>query len=132
MKKIAIKIVYGYGATDFVVVDSLDDVARAIYAKTEKLPVQLAGKIISGQEIKSIEPDIHSYTGWHRSYTAKDADDFTQIERDVPKELPELVQLTWKRVEQLVAAEQQHLIGKQDLSPELLLTAEKINQHNNG
>jgi len=121
MKKLAIKITYGYQATDYVVVDNLDDVARAIYAKTEKIPVQLKGKIISGQEIKTIEPDVHSYTGWHRSYQAHDADDFAQIERDVPNVLPELIERTWKQVEKLVTADQQHLIGKQGLDPTKLL-----------
>ena len=119
-KQIAIKITYGYGKSDFVVVDNLDDVARAIYAKTEKVPVQLGGKVISGQEIKTIEPDVHTYTGWYRSYDATTADDFAQIERDVPKELPQLIELTWKRVEKLVVNNAQHLIGKERLTPELL------------
>jgi len=121
MKKLAFKITYGYRSTDFVVVDNLDDVARAIYAKTEKIPVQLKGVVISGQEIKTIEPDVHSYTGWHRSYQAQNGDDFAQIERDVPSVLPELIELTWKQVEKLVTSEQQNLIGKQGLDPEKLL-----------
>lgn len=120
--KIAIKIVYGYRPTDFVVVDNLDDVARAYYAKIEKLPLSIAGRVISGQEIKVIEPDIHTYTGWNRSYMAKDDDDFRQIERDVPKILDELILLTTKRVEKLVSHNSQHLIGKEGLKPELLLT----------
>lgn len=120
-KKIAIKVTYGYRATDFVILDNLDDVARAIYAKTEKLPVQLGGKVISGQEIKTIEADVHSYTGWYRSYIAQDADDYAQIERDVPKLIPELIEMTWKRVEGLVSAQNERLIGKESLTPELLL-----------
>lgn len=119
--KIAIKITYGYRPNDFVVVDNLDDVARAIYAKTEKLPVQLNGVVISGQEIKIIEADVNSYTGWHRSYQAVDADDYAQIERDVPKLIPELIEMTWKRVEGLVRSQQEALIGKESLTPELLL-----------
>lgn len=121
--KIAIKVQYGYRKTDFIILDNLDDVARAIYAKTEKLPVQLKGKIISGQEIKTIEPDVHSYTGWYRSYDPADADDFAQIERDVPKLIPELIEMTWKRVEGLVASQNERLIGKESLTPELLLNA---------
>jgi len=124
-KKIAIKVTYGYRPTDYVVVESLDDVARAIYAKTEKLPIQLGGKIISGQEIKTIEPDVHTYTGWHRTYLPADPDDFKQIERDVPSELPQLIELTWKRVEQLVQRNNVQLIGKESLTPELLLGAGK-------
>lgn len=123
--KIAIKITYGYRPNDFVVVDNLDDVARAIYAKTEKLPVQLNGVVISGQEIKIIEADVNSYTGWHRSYQAVDADDYAQIERDVPKLIPELIEMTWKRVEGLVRSQQEALIGKESLTPELLLDNKK-------
>lgn len=123
--KISIKVVYGYGSMDYVVLDNLDDVARAYYAKIEKIPVTLKGRMISGQEIKQIVPDVHSYTGWNRSYEAKGADDFAQIERDVPKVLDELLAITTQRVEQLVQQDQQQLIGKENLNPELLLTEKK-------
>ena len=125
IQKIAVKVVYGYGATDFIVLNNLDEVARAYYAKIEKIPVSIGGRVISGQEIKQIVPDVHSYTGWNRGYEPKDGDDFAQIERDVPKVLDELIGLTTKRVEQLVASQQQNLIGSESLTPELLLTESK-------
>lgn len=122
--KIAIKIVYGYKPTDYVVVDNLDEVAKAIYARTEKIPVTLAGRFISGQEIKQIVPDVHSYTGWYRSYEPTNADDFAQIERDVPKVIDELIALTSRRVEQLVTTQQENLIGRESLNPATLLRLE--------
>ena len=125
IKQIMIKVKYGYGAMDYVVLDNLDDVARAYYAKLEHIPVSLGGKVISGQEIKTIEEDIHSYTGWHRSYTPVTADDFAQIKRDVPQEIPQLIELTAKRVEKRLAESQQSLIGTEGLTPELLLTGAK-------
>lgn len=121
-EKIAIKIVYGYKPTDYVVVENLDEVAKAIYARTEKIPVTIGGRFISGQEIKQIVPDVHSYTGWYRSYEPSSADDFAQIERDVPKVIDELIALTSKRVEQLVTAQQENLIGRESLNPALLLS----------
>lgn len=116
----AFKITYGYGPTDFVIVESLDDVARAIYAKTEKISVTLKGKFISGNEIKSIEPDIHTYTGWNRSYTPSTHDDFQQIERDVPKNLYTLIDKTSERVKTLIQNNQLELIGKEDLDQKYL------------
>ena len=117
------KVKYGYGATEFVLVENLDDLCRAIYAKTEKIPVTIGGKFISGQEIKEIAPDIHSYTGWYRSYEATSGDDFAQIERDVPKVLDTLIQLAATRVGQLQASEREDLIGLEKLTPQLLLNS---------
>jgi len=121
-KKIVFKIKYGYGANEFVLTESLDEVAKAMYAKAEKIGVTLGGKFISGQEIKTIEPDIHSYTGWNRSYEAKDPDDFTQIERDVPKVLYELLDGVANRVSGLLNTGEVQKIGKEGLTATKLLT----------
>lgn len=102
-KKIAIKITYGYRATDYLIVDNLEDVARAYHAKIEKLPLRIGGKVISGQEIKVIEPDVHSYTGWNRSYLPTESADFAQIERDVPEVISELIARTTARVEAILS-----------------------------
>lgn len=120
-QKIVFKIKYGYGANEFVLTESLDEVAKAMYAKAEKIGVTLGGKFISGQEIKTIEPDIHSYTGWNRSYEAKDPDDFLQIERDVPKVLYELLEGVATRVSTLLESGEIHKIGKEGLTATLLL-----------
>lgn len=123
--KIVFKIKYGYSANEFVLTESLDEVAKAMYAKAEKIGVTLGGKFISGQEIKTIEPDIHSYTGWNRSYEAKDPDDFLQIERDVPKVLYELLEGVASRVSSLLESGQLQKIGREGLTAQLLLTDKK-------
>lgn len=120
-QKLVYKIKYGYGAHEFILTESLDEVAKAMYAKAERIGVTLSGRFISGAEIKTIEPDIHSYTGWHRSYEPQDGDDFKQIERDVPKMLYELLDATSKRVSTLLTSGQVQLIGSEGLTPTLLL-----------
>lgn len=128
-QKIVFKVKYGYGQTEFILLSNLDDVCRAIYAKAERLPVVLAGKMISGTEIKSIEPDIHSYTGWYRTYEATEPDDFAQIERDVPQLLYSLMDACNKRVQTLLDHNQERLIGRENLSPDALL-AKQITDEN--
>lgn len=120
-QKIVFKIKYGYGANEFVLTGSLDEVAKAMYAKAERIGVTIGGKFISGQEIKTIEPDIHSYTGWNRAYEAKDPDDFLQIERDVPKVLYELLEGVATRVSNLLESGQIQKIGKEGLTSQMLL-----------
>lgn len=120
-KKIVFKVKYGYGTHEFVLTESLDDVAKAMYAKAEKIGTTIKGRFISGAEIKTVEPDIHSYTGWNRAYEPKEADDFLQIERDVPQVLYELLDATSKRVSELLTSGQVHRIGHEGLTPTLLL-----------
>lgn len=122
-KKIVFKIKYGYGANEFVLTESLDEVAKAMYAKAEKIGVTLGGKFLSGQEIKTIEPDIHSYTGWNRAYEAKEPDDFLQIERDVPKVLYELLEGVATRVSNLLDSGEIQKIGKEGLTAQMLLAS---------
>ena len=113
--KIVFKITYGYRPTDFVLVYNTVDLQKAIYAKAERIPVTLGGKLISGNEIKVIEPDVHSYTGWHRTYHAQDHEDFAQIERDVPAVLHEIVQQANQHVNQLVSQGRTDLIAASEL-----------------
>lgn len=124
--KTIFKIKYGYGSTEFLLVDSLDAVARALYAKAEKIGVTIGGKFISGQEIKSIEPDIHSYTGWYRTYEPISPDDYKQIERDVPTEVFQLMEVISKRVNQQISSGNVQKIGNEGLTPELLLSEKSI------
>lgn len=114
-KKTIFIVVYGYKPTDFVLVDNTIDLQKAIYARVEKIPVTIGGKLISGQEIKTIEPDVHSYTGWNRGYVATHADDFTQIKRDVPPLLSELLEQATQHVNKLVSSGRQELIGSSEL-----------------
>jgi len=126
--KLAFKIVYGYSTASFIVTDSLDDVERAMYAKIEKVPVTIKGRFISGQEIKSIEPDVHSYTGWHRSYQPLTGDDFAQVERDVPKVLDTLMDATAERMRAKLASGEHDQIGRSNLTPELLLAGKSSHE----
>jgi hypothetical protein len=128
MRKTVFIIRYGYDANNFVLTSSLDEVAKAMYAKVAKLALTIGGKFISGQEIKSIEPDIHSYTGWYRTYEPGHADDYAQIERDVPKELYTLMDGVAKRVSYHITSGNAHKIGNEGLTAALLLgeTPEKL------
>jgi hypothetical protein len=92
-----------------------------MYAKAEKIGVSIGGKFISGQEIKTIEPDIHSYTGWYRTYEPSNADDYHQIERDMPKEVHLLLEGVAKRVGHHINTGNIQAIGSERLTPELLL-----------
>lgn len=119
--RIIFKVTYGYGKTDFVLVSNSADLEKAIYAKVEKIPVTLGGKMISGQEIKAIEPDVHSYTGWHRTYEPTHGDDFAQIERDVPKVAYDVLGACSTRVSDFLNSGRPELIGKEVLSTTKLL-----------
>lgn len=130
-KKIAYKIKYGYLATEFVVVDNLEDVAKALLAKATKSnggSAVIGGRFISGAEIKTIEPDVHTYTGWHRSYQPSSGDDFAQIERDVPSgTLEELMRLTQQKVNKVLMQNSNLQSILPELKPDLLLNS----HHNN-
>lgn len=121
MKPLVFKIKYGYSNTDYVLTSDMAEIEKAIYARVEKIPVFINGKMIAGQEIKTIEPDIHSYTGWYRSYEAQSGDDFAQIERDVPKEAYKVLEACQKRVSQFLNSGNVEKIGKESLPPEKLL-----------
>lgn len=125
-QKVVFKIKYGYEATDFLLTESLDVVAKAMYAKAERIGFTHAGKFISGQEVKTIEPDMHTYTGWHRDYKPMSADDFKQIERDVPPILYQLLDEVAKRVSSHLNKGNAELIGNEGLTPESLLDLKKF------
>lgn len=85
MKKIYYKVKYGFGPTDFVSIEVGGELERAIYAWTTRKVVTLGEKMINGNNIISIEPHYHRYTGWYDSYEPKSSEDYAQIERDCPK-----------------------------------------------
>lgn len=105
------KVKYGYGATDYVVVTKSEDLEKAVYAKVEKIPALLAGKMIDGKYIISIEPDVHSYLGWSRAFEPKDAIDFREIEQRVPKEAYEILEVHYQHIGSLIQTGQQEKIG---------------------
>lgn len=106
---------------DYVLTSNSADLEKAIYAKVEKIPVFIGGKMISGQEIKEIEPDIHSYTGWYRTFEPTTGDDMLQIERDVPKEAYQVLEICQKRVQDFLIAGRPEKIGKESIEPKKLL-----------
>lgn len=122
------KVVYGYKSTDYLLINNSADLEKAIYARIEKVPVFLAGKMISGQEIKTIEPDVHSYTGWHRSYNPTSGDDFAQIQRDVPQVLEDIISVCAKRVEAFLTSGEPEKVGKEQLPAEKLLKLAGVNK----
>lgn len=83
------RIVYGYRSDEYVSIGE-EYLEKAKYAWiTKKVFSAPDGKMISGSEFKRIEPDFRFYTGWFDSYNPSEADDFKQIERDVPTKLIE-------------------------------------------
>jgi hypothetical protein len=78
------KVRYGFSSMDFVSVKN-EEVEKAIYAQTKKIPVKLGNSYINGSNIISITPHYQRYTGWYDSYEPTTGDDWKQIERDCPK-----------------------------------------------
>lgn len=119
--KYVFKVKYGFGKNEFVLVEDGPELERAIYARIEKLPTFIAGKMIDGARIMLIEPDVHSYTGWFRSYEPTTADDFTQIERDMPKEIGTVFQAYYQYIERLMRMDKTDYIGTGKMGTESLL-----------
>ena len=84
MKKHYFKIRYGFKPTDFVSVEAGGELEKAIYAWSTGRIVSVGNKMVKGDNIISIEPHYHKYTGWYETYEPKEGDDFAQIERDCP------------------------------------------------
>ena len=110
--KYKFKVKYGFAPTEYVIVDAGAELEKAIYAKVEKIPVHLGGKIIDGRNIIVIEPDIHTYTGWNRTYVPEHPDDFKQIERDLPKEINEVLDIHHKVVSKFLTDGNTDRIGE--------------------
>lgn len=106
---------------DYVLISNSADIEKAIYARVEKIPVFIGGKMISGGEIKEICPDVHSYTGWYRTYEPKDAFDMEQIERDVPPETYKILEICQERVQKFLELGAPEKIGKEAIEPQKLL-----------
>lgn len=113
------KVKYGFGATDYVVVDKLEELEKAVYAKVEKVTAFIGGKMIDGKYIISIEPDIHSYTGWQRGYEPKTGSDFQDIKRSVPKDADKVLEIHYRHVAELIDGGQVEKIGNTESLPEL-------------
>ena len=80
------KVKYGYDVMDFVSVEE-SDLPRVLDAWNNNKIYIYGSNAVKGNEIKSISPHYHKYTGWNESYEPKDADDFREIERYCPKGL---------------------------------------------
>lgn len=110
--KLYYKIKFGFKNIDSVVIDTKDDLEKAVYAMFTKQPVQIKGAYINGSNIVSIQPHWNSYTGWYDSYDPQTGEDFRQIERDAPKkELEENLVTAKTTVQSLLDRNMTHLIG---------------------
>lgn len=78
------KVKYGFKPLDYVSIEAGDELEKAICAWTTGNVVSVGGKMINGNNIISIEPHFHKYTGWHETYEPRDGEDMKQIERDCP------------------------------------------------
>lgn len=107
------KVQTGYKASEYVIVEAGPELEKILYAFIEgDVVANVKGMAIRGRHIISIKPDVHSYTGWFRSYEPKTGDDFRQIERDVPKEIENVMNLYQERVTDLIQNNNAMLIGK--------------------
>lgn len=77
------KVKYGFGSMDSVSIEE-GDLKKVMYAQLKGTPVQVNDVVINGKNIIAITPDYHRYTGWYQNYEPKDAEDWSQIERDCP------------------------------------------------
>ena len=84
MTKHYFKIRYGFKPTDFVSIEAGVELEKAIYAWSTGRIVSVGDKMVKGDNIISIEPHYHKYTGWYETYEPKSGEDFAQIARDCP------------------------------------------------
>lgn len=84
------RVRFGFEKGEFISIPT-EKLAFAIYAMQTGGIFKADGKVIKGAEIKTITPDHHFHTGWLPWYEPKSADDFKQIERDCPKDYPEII-----------------------------------------
>jgi hypothetical protein len=112
-KEYYFKVKTGYKQNEFVIVSSGIDLEKVMYAFIQgDVVANVKGMSIRGRHIISIEPDFHSYTKWFRSYEPKSGEDFKQIERDMPNEIEDVMQLYQTRVMELANNDQGALIGR--------------------
>ena len=112
MKKYYFKIRYGFKAIDFVSVEAGGELEKVLYAWTSGNIVGIGDRMINGNNIISIEPHYHKYTGWYDNYEPKEADDWEQIERDCPANFAGVLSFYRERVQYLVSTNQLAEIGK--------------------
>jgi hypothetical protein len=113
------KVRYGFKTTDFVSVEAGGELEKAICAWTTGSIAEIGGKMINGNNIISIEPHYHKYTGWYDNYEPKEAEDWKQIERDCPDNFEGVLSHFRERVQYLIAKNQVAEIGKGKEIPEL-------------
>lgn len=78
------RVKYGFKPNDFASIEAGSDLEKAIYAWQTGNVVSIGNRMINGNNIISIEPHYHKYTGWFDHYEPKEGDDWKQIERDCP------------------------------------------------
>lgn len=121
-KELRWRVIYGYNSNDYISITE-DFLEKAKYAWIAKKIFNAPnGKMINGNEIKRIEPDFRFYTGWFDSYNPQTAEDYAQIDRDVPqKELSERSLLADNRVKYVLHNNKINLLSDVNSIDKLLL-----------
>ena len=110
-KELRWRVIYGYNPSDYVSIKE-DYLEKAKYAMLSGGLFNYNNQTVRGSEIKRIEPDMRYYTGWLDSFIPKEAEDYAQIERDMPsKLLHERSQLADNRVRYVLQKGQPKLLG---------------------
>lgn len=124
-KELRWRVVYGYQLTDFVSILE-GELEKAKYAWITKSIFSTGDRMISGSEIKRIEPDWRYYTGWNEGYEPKTADDFAQIKRDMPTVLIEdRNRIADARVKYIIQNEKPELLNNVEVVDNLLPEGDK-------
>jgi hypothetical protein len=116
-KKYYFKVKTGFKAHECIIIEEGPELEKAWYAflMADETAVILNGKAIRGRHIMGIEPDVHSYTGWYRTYEPK-GEDFAQIRRDMPKDIERVAHLYQQHVSGLIESNNVALLGRQTLT----------------
>jgi hypothetical protein len=124
-KKLKWRVVYGYMLTDYVSIEE-HELEKAKYAWITKSIFSTGDRMISGSEIKRIEPDWRYYTGWSEGYEPKSGDDFAQIKRDMPTHLIEdRNRMADARVKYIIENDKPELLNQVEAVDNLLPEADK-------
>jgi hypothetical protein len=116
-QKYFFKVKTGFKPHECEIIEAGPTLEKAWYAfvMADETVVMLNGRAVRGKHIMGIEPDVHSYTGWFRNYEPKNADDYAQIKRDVPKEIERVNYLYQQHVAGLIESNNVALLGRQPL-----------------
>ena len=110
-KKRYFKVIHGYGTEDYIEIDTVQDLEKAIFAMRTGSTVRLGDNIIKGTEIKMIKEDWNRTMGYARGYKLE-PEDWTEIEsRGVRKLYSGYIHEVGNTVQELTSSGRVKLIG---------------------